>query len=255
MSIVTLITDFGSTDIYAGRFKGYLFSEIRNIQIVDITHDIPAFNVIAGAYSLKNTFQCFPKGSYHVIRVNERGITNEGLLIIYTEGHYFIAPDNAVLPMALNNSFDWVRKVNLNYFEELNSDEIYAKVLKSLFEHTYESISQPTTHYKYNSSWAVIKEDNIVRGMVVIIDHFGNLVTNIHISDIAPYLKRFESCTINYREKEAINEIVVEYNEVEEGERLCKINDLGFLEIAINQGFASNLLGIKFGQTVYLEFI
>ncbi len=255
MRNVTLTTDFGHADIYAGRFKGRLVSAVEGINLIDITHEIPPYNIITGGFSVKYTYDSYPKGTYHIVRVYEQGITKEGLLIAFSDGHFFMAPDNGVLPMALNNKFEWIRKVDFDRIDDtLNSDEIYAEVLKSMIGNAYESISKPATDYKVNSQWAVIKEENVVRGIVVIVDYFGNLITNIHFSDLGRYFNKFSRYTIHYREREELDRIVEDYKDVAEGERMCRVNDLGFLEIAMNKGPASKLLGIKFGQPVYIKF-
>lgn len=255
MRNVTLTTDFGHADIYAGRFKGKLVSVIEGINLIDVTHEIPSFNVITGGYSLKHTYDSFPKGTYHIARVYEQGIVKEGLLIAASKGHFFLGPDNGILPLALNNQFDWIRKVDFNIVDDsMSSDEIYAEVLKKMIEGTFESISNVASEYIVNSQWAVIKEEDIVRGIVAIVDNFGNLITNIHISDLAKYFKQFSRYEVHYRGRDVFSDIVDDYNDVVEGDKMCKVNDLGFLEIAMNKGDASKLLGIKFGQPVYIKF-
>lgn len=254
MPIVTLTTDFGHADIYAGRFKGQLISTVEQLNVIDITHGIPAFNIITGGYSVRYTYDSYPKGTFHIIRVNEQGIANEGMLIAAFNGHFFMAPDNGILPLALNNQFDWVRSVNFDEIDSSNSDEIYSLVLKSLIDNTHENISVAKQDYIAKTEWAITKSEKMIRGMVVIVDNFGNLTTNIHFSELAGYFKRFESFTVHYRDKEVLDKIVGNYNEVAEGEKMCRVNDLGFLEIAINKGAASKLLGIKFGHIVYVRF-
>lgn len=254
MPIVTLTTDFGHADIYSGRFKGKLLSIQTEMNIIDISHHIPAFNIVTGAYSLRHTYGSFPKGTIHIIRVNEQGITKEGLIIAHHKGHYFIAPNNGLLPLALNNQFDWIRSVDFEKLKSYIADDIYVEVLNSIFTNTYEDITILTDDYVTNSQWAVYKMDDKIRGMVVIVDYFGNLITNIHIEDVMQYKDRFSSISIQYRDKEDINGIVENYNDVVPGDKMCRVNDLGYLEIAINNGTAAKLLGIKFGHIVNVIF-
>lgn len=254
MPIITLTTDFGYADIYTGRFKGKLLSIQNDMNIIDISHNIPAFNILTGAYSLKNTYENFPKGTIHIIRVFEQGIIKEGLLIAYHKGYYFLAPNNGVLPLALNNEFDWIRSVDFEKLDLYAADDIYVEVLRSIFENRLDEISDPTLDYIKNSKWAVIKEEKMVQGKVVIVDNFGNLITNIRLDDIAEYLRKFETISISHKNKEIINTLVENYNDVVQGETMCRVNDLGFLEIAINEGPATSLLGISNGQQVQIIF-
>ncbi len=254
MPIVTLTTDFGHADIYSGRFKGMLLSVQNEINIIDISHNIPSYNIVTGAYSLRHTYESFPKGTIHIIRVNEQGIVKEGLLVAFYKGYYFLAPDNGVLPLALNNTFEWIRSVSFDKLAIYVADAIFVEVLKSVLENRIEEISSHTSDYKTNSQWALTIMDNKVKGMVVIVDYFGNLITNIHFEDVVGHLRRFENVNVQYRNKDSINEIFENYSDVAEGETLCRFNDIGFLEIAINKGAASKLLGIKYGQIVNVNF-
>ncbi|HUH75486.1 MAG TPA: SAM-dependent chlorinase/fluorinase [Chitinophagales bacterium] len=253
MPIVTLTTDFGHADIYAGRFKGKLLSVQSDLNIVDVTHNIPAYNIVTGAFNLRHTYTSFPKGTIHIIRVNEQGLIKDGLLIAYYKGYYFLAPNNKVLPLALNNQFDWIRSVNFDQIQSQLADGIYAEVLKYVLENRYEEISY-LSEYESSSEWAVNTFDSHIRGMVVIVDYYGNLITNIHMKDLTQYMDRFSEVVIQYRDKDSINGIVGNYNDVVKGDQMCRINDLGFLEIAINEGAAYKLLGIKFGQIVNVFF-
>ena len=158
------------------------------------------------------------------------------------------------LPLALNNEFEWIRSVDFELLDLFISDDIYAEVVKSILENRLDQISIPALDYITNSKWAIIKEEKSVNGMVVIVDYFGNIITNIHIEDIASYLKKFKNISIFHRNKEIISGIVENYNDVILGEKMCRINDLGFLEIAMNKGSASSLLGIIYGQPVKVIF-
>lgn len=254
MPLITLTTDFGYEDLFIGRFKGYLISHNSDINIVDISHGIPEFNIIAGGYSLRYAYDSFPKGTIHIIRVNEQGIHNEGLLVASYRGYFFLAPNNGVLPIATNNQFDWIRKVDLEAIDSVIADEIYALALQSIISNNIENISIPTEDYLSNSSWEIAKYENEVRGIVTLVDKFGNISTNIHIEDIRDYFSRFTNYKIEYRSKDSIHRIVGNYNDVLEGDSMCRVNDMGYLEIAINKGSASKLLGIKFGQKVNIVF-
>lgn len=254
MPFITLTTDFGYVDLYVGRFKGYLVSHNSDIQIIDISHGIPDFNIIAGGYSLRHSFDSFPKGTIHIIRVNEQGLFNEGLLVASLREYIFIAPDNGVLPIATNNQFDWIRKVDLDQIDSVIADEIYALVLQCILNNNLHNISNEPDTYQSNSNWEILKSENEVRGIVTLVDKFGNISTNIHMDDIKDYFSRFTQYKIEYRAKGAIHRIVENYNDVGDGDTMCRVNDMGFLEIAINKGSASKLLGIKFGQIVNIYF-
>lgn len=254
MPIVTLTTDFGHSDVYSGRFKGRLLSLNSDINIIDITHQIPPFNIVVGSFSLKYTFSSFPKGTYHIIRVDEKDIEKSGLLMTFCNGHYFIAPDNGLLPTALGNKMEWVRTIDFDKFDNFNTDEIYAQVLNYMIANVHFEYSEPISNYVIKNEWAVIKEEKSLRGMVVLVDYFGNLLTNIHVTDLLPYNEKYDIVKIVYRPNEVIHGLVGSYDDVKNGDAMCRINDLGFMEIAVNRGSAASYLGIKFGHQVTIDF-
>ncbi|MCO5234072.1 MAG: SAM-dependent chlorinase/fluorinase [Chitinophagales bacterium] len=254
MPIVTLTTDFGHSDIYSGRFKGHILSLNKDVNIIDITHQIPPYNVAIGAYSLKYTFSSFPKGTIHIIRVDEKDLDKSRLLIAFCKGHFFIAPDNGLLPLALGHNMDWVRVVDLVKLGVYSANETYSKLLSHILNNEYLDYSEESKDYIVKTEWVAIKEADSIIGMVVLVDYFGNLLTNIHFKDIKPYIERYNDITIIYRHNENIKGLVTSYDDVKNGEAMCRINDLGFLEIAVNRGSAASYLGIKFGHQVKILF-
>lgn len=254
MPLVTLTTDFGHSDIYIGRFKGKLLKTIGDLNIIDLTHEIPSFNTLAGGFSLKYTYDCFPTGTIHIARVYEQGVKSQGLLGIKSNGHYFLAPNNGILSLALDNQYDWIKLVNMDLFAAETSDDIYAIALKSILAQDLESIFIEPVGIIENTQLEIIRGDDFVRGTVAFVDHFGNLITNIHVTDLISYLERFSAISVFYRTREAIHELVSDYNDVAIGETMCRITDTGYLEIANNKAPANKMLGIDLGQKILVEF-
>ncbi|MCO5249062.1 MAG: SAM-dependent chlorinase/fluorinase [Chitinophagales bacterium] len=254
MPFVTLTTDFGNKDFYVGRFKGYLLSHNESIQLVDITHQVRNFDIIDGAFNIKNSFYSFPKGSIHIVRVNETGLEAQGLLLAQYRHHLFLTPDNGLLSLISENKYDWVRAIDFKKVDAFKSDEIYAVTLKSILNNTLENISFEKENIIKKAKWKVSTQDSIIEGHVAYVDKFGNIITNIHISDLMPYFDRFNAFDLKYSENFVIKEFSNHFHEVDRGEKLCRINDSGYLEIAMNEGPADKLFGIKFGNIVKIFF-
>lgn len=256
MPIITLTTDFGYADYYTAQFKGDLIRTIPSVNIIDITHQIPAYNIVSGAYALKHTYRHFDEGTVHILRVNEQGIGNESVIMASYARHYFLAPNNGILSLVLQQNFDWMYTLNFNFFKHQNANYIYAEACKYLLmEKDFpENMLFPPDEFIQLTDWAVSKYDNKVRGMVVLVDNFGNLITNIHLKDVYGYLEQGYEMTIHYRDRGIIEGVVNYYNDVQPGEQLARFNDEGYLEIAQNQGSAASLLGIKFGDIVNIQF-
>lgn len=81
MAIITLTTDFGEKDYYAGALKGAIYSELGSVNLIDITHSVSPFNTYQAAYLLRNSYKHFPKGTVHLIGVDtERTLENTPML-------------------------------------------------------------------------------------------------------------------------------------------------------------------------------
>ena len=96
MAIITLTTDLGLKDHYVGSIKGSILSRVPNITIVDISHQIPTYNIQDAAYIVKNAYTSFPKGSIHIIGIKAEQNSQSSHVIVFSDGHYFISADNGI---------------------------------------------------------------------------------------------------------------------------------------------------------------
>jgi len=100
MAIVTFISDFGTMDYYSAVIKGALLSEDPQLNLVDISHNIKTYDIVQGAFVLKNAYQHFPAGTIHLVSVNNFYAPNHCFLAIRYDDHYFIGPDNGLFALA-----------------------------------------------------------------------------------------------------------------------------------------------------------
>jgi S-adenosylmethionine hydrolase len=270
MQIITLTTDNGYQDYYVAAIKGALLQVLPEAHIIDITHHITPFNVSEAAFQLRCCFEDFPEGTIHLIGVDAEPNFEKGRealpAIMKYKGHYFIGSDNGFFGSLLEEAFpdefyiysaidqqqDAWRFTEKNCFVALAA-QIANKVAVSSF-------AEPTRSYKRAFEHKPAIDQLLIRGAVVHIDAFGNLITNICKADF----ERFGSdipFTIKYMKKEYfIDEISATYNAVSQGERVALFNSAGLLEIAINRGAnegfggASKLFGMRIGDPVHIEF-
>lgn len=255
MSIVTLTTDFGYADYYTAQFKGDLLSLIPEVKLIDLSHQIPSYNIVSGAYALKQTYRHFPANTVHVLRVSEQGIGNQEVVMSLYQHHYFLAPDNGILSLLFNEEPTWIYALDIRKLKVRNANMMYAKACQQLFSGgDLNQILKPIPNFKTLTEFAVIKKEDGLRGIVVMVDHFGNLITNIHVEDVRPYFDSFDNMEVLYRDRERIYTISDYYGDVLPGERLARFNDEGYLEIAMNMGNAASMLGIKYGDYVNINF-
>jgi S-adenosylmethionine hydrolase len=258
MAIITLTTDLGLTDFYVASIKGKILSLCPEAKIVDVSHNIPHFDISNAAFCLKNCYADFPKGSIHIIGVSTISGNKHNHLLVYHNEHYFISADNGIFSLLFDDEIQTVYAINL---PEVNQEftfptkDLYTVIAAQLANQL--PMNQMTSLGKINiekSSFKPVIETNSIRGMAIYIDSMFNITTNIS-------KKMFEEIgggrnfEIVFRRSEySIKNINQNYNEVPEGENVALFNHNHHLEIAINKGAASKLLGIKQFDTIRIDF-
>ena len=257
--IITLTTDFGLSDWYAGVMKGVMLSINPHAEIVDITHLVPAGDIGKGALALKSACGFFPKGTVHV------GVVDPGVggirrpILIKTKDYFFIGPDNGLLlPAALSNSIKKaVELENKGYFLDAISPTFHGR---DIFASVAAHLSMGKGVLKFGRAidssgiktiampLVKVKKDSI-EGTVVYVDSFGNLTTNIERHDV----KWDGSLTDIKIGRRIIKGIKAAYCDAEEGGLVAFFGSSGNLEIALNRGDASRRLKTGPGERVYLK--
>ena len=274
MSIITLTTDYGLKDHFVGALKGKILSEYSEAQIIDISHDIDPFNTVEASYIISAAYASFPKGTVHLIGVDME-LNKENLhIVMQWNDSYFIAADNGILSM-LSQKIVPQKIVAINIHDRLPSDASGLDVFVTVACHIAKGGLLNVIGKEINSvkevteMKAVIANDNnSLKGHVIYIDHFGNVVTNItkkqflEVAKGRPYeiqmkTKNIKTILPNYSAI-AISEKYPIKNY--EGEKLAIFNEAGYLEIAIFRsnpskiGSASSLLGLNYRDAVTIEF-
>jgi len=275
MSIITLTTDYGLKDHFVGALKGKILSEYPEVSLVDISHDIDPFNTFEASYIIGAAYSSFPKGTVHLIGVDMEFNKENQHIAIQWNNHYFIAADNGILSM-LTQKIVPQKIVAINIHDRLPSDatdlDVFVKVachiakggLLNVIGKELKIIKQVT------DLQSVIADDgNSIKGYVIYIDHFGNVVTNISKKQFLEVAKG-RSYEIVLRTKN-IKTILPNYSAIAssekypiknyEGEKLAIFNTAGFLEIAVFRsnpsklGSASSLLGLNYRDVITIKFV
>ena len=260
MAIITLTTDLGTKDSYLASVKGSFFSQMENVNIIDITNHIEPFNIQQAAYVLRNCFKDFPLGSIHIVSVDdELSITNEHIAV-KAEGHYFIGADNGFFSLLLNE-VKAEKMIKLNIPLSSNCMTFAAKnIFVPAACHlarggTMEMIGTVMQNSEIQKmELKAVLESNIIRGSVIYVDGYGNAITNIKRSDFKKIRKGRKFTILFGREDEMITEISLKYSDVPTAEKLAIFGENEQLQIAINKGMASKLLGLKLYEIIRIEF-
>jgi S-adenosylmethionine hydrolase len=272
MQIITLTTDMGERDHYVASLKGTITKLCPDARIVDISHAVKPFDTAEAAYHIAACFEDFPEGTVHVIGVDSEPMINfsgsEGSFpsIMKYKGQYFVCNDNGFFGSLVQENEhegfyrmdDVLSRVELFKFPTKNM--LIPAACKILNGEAIESFCSSFGSFKKAFALTAVIETNLIKGNVVHIDNFGNLITNVHTSLFDRFGKE-TPFTIYYRNKDYyIDEISPTYNAVPPGEKVAVFNSNGFLEIAINRGAnggtggADKLFGIRIGDVIRIDF-
>ena len=254
--IITLMTDFGTSDHYVGVMKGVILNINPQAQIVDITHTIPPQDIQAAAFLIDSAYRYFPIGTIHVIVVDPGVGSERQAIACQTETAYFVCPDNGILTHILRNEepIHTVAVENSAYFlpqvsNTFHGRDIFAPVAAHLSRGVpIDKLGSPVARPVQLPIPKPQGTDNTIVGQVIWIDSFGNLVTNIshEILGSLEERNRIFICAGSAR----IDHINRSYAESAVGEALAIVGSFNRLEISINQGNAAQILGLKRGDRI-----
>lgn len=254
MNIVTLTTDFGWRDYYVGVIKGGILSHGIPVVLADITHHVDNYNIVQAAYILKNSYTSFPKGSIHLISVNNFYKKNPRFLAVKHNDHFFIGPDNGFFSLLFPEGLKQVYELKSNE-SVLGIKEIFSHAVGHILHgKDFGEIGIPAKDILQRISLLPITGKDQIRGTVIHIDNYKNVILNIdkELFDRIGQKRNFE---LYFKRFDPITKISKNYADVPVGEVLCLFNSAGFLEIAINMDKAATLLGLEVDEAVHIDFI
>jgi len=275
MSIVTLTTDFGTKDYFVSATKAALFSEIIEVNIFDISHQISPYNVTEAAYILKNAYKSFPKGTIHLVGVDSELTPENTHLVMLFDGHYFIGADNGIFSLIINGKkADKIVTINIhkNVVTSFPVLDVFVKVAGHISRNgELEIIGKRTNSILEltNVNPVINNLENKILGSVIYIDNYGNVVTNITekiFKDIGKsreftiHARTIEFNKIYNNYSESIDFNIVKEKREEDGKKIALFNTAGHLELAIYKsnpstvGSASSLFGLSYRDSVTIIF-
>jgi S-adenosylmethionine hydrolase len=267
--VITLTTDFGTSDAYVGVMKGVILGINPNVQVVDITHAVPPQDIHEAAFLIHSAYRYFPKGTIHVIVVDPGVGSDRQAIICQTDHAFFVCPDNGILSYLLpeiENDEEQLWHVvaiqNRAYYlpevsQTFHGRDIFAPVAAHLsLGVLIDDIGPPLQNLVQLSLPPLTISNDKLTGGIIKIDSFGNAITNISESELIHLGNASTRGTSNYEvtvgstQLKRLNRI---YAESEIGAPLAIIGSSGMLEIAVNGGSAAQVLGLKHGDTVTIQ--
>jgi len=258
MAIITLTTDLGLVDNYVASVKGAILKEAPEATIIDITHQVPSFDLQKSAFILRNCYLDFPEGTVHILGVNSEADVNIPHVALFANGHYFIGADNGVFSLIFDNPPEKVVELTISQDTDritFPTKDVFVKAACHIARGgTLEVIGTARYELSVRTMFRAVSENNIIKGIATYIDHYGNVITNISESQFKNF-GNGRPFKILFRSAEyEIDEISSTYSSVVDGERVALFSSTGYIEIAINKANASKLFGINQGDTIRIEF-
>jgi S-adenosylmethionine hydrolase len=241
--VITLLTDFGTVDGYVGAMKGVLLTRAPDAQVVDLTHEISPQDVITGAWALKEAAPWFPPGTIHLSVVDPGVGTTRRALLLKSEGHLFVGPDNGLLSLAAGGAVEGWLLDRPQWFCQPVSNTFHGRdIFASVAGHLAAGVA-PELLGSPVQSWAQLdlpaprRDQSQVIGQIARVDRFGNLITNVDqpmIGDLTAWEVSIGGITVGPIQRT--------FGDVRPGQWVAYLGSGGMLEIAVREGRAVDLL-------------
>jgi S-adenosylmethionine hydrolase len=252
MAVITLTTDLGMKDHYVSAIKGIILSKISDATIIDISHQIPTYNIQDAAYIIKNAYPNFPKSSIHIIGIKAEQTKQSSHVIVLSDGHFFIGADNGIFSF-LETPIEKIIELPAN-FSTFPTRDIFAIAASELANGAQmEQLGQVKENLLERMPFRAASMGDMIRGTVEYIDSYGNVMCNIS-KILFEQVGKGKEFKIEFARYE-IGKISKNYNDVPEGEILALFNAANQLEIAMNRDRANSMLNLKLNDSITIRFL
>lgn len=255
MNVVTLTTDFGRQDYYVAVIKGTILSKGMPVLFADITHEIDNYNIVQASFILKNAYQSFPAQSIHLISVHNFYQKKPRFVAIYHNNHYFIGPDNGIFSLLFDLPLDYICEISPSKDNNvLAVKNVFADTVAHILKYqSLEGLGHKSSFVLERHSLRPITGNNHIRGSVLHIDKFSNVILNIS-QEVFERIGKGRPFELYYKRYDPVTSISTNYAEVSAGEVLCLFNAAGLLEIAVNLDKAATLFGLDVDDAIQIDF-
>lgn len=255
MGLITFTSDFGEEDHYVSAVKATMLKVFPGVQIVDVSHRINPFDIAHGAFVIRSVFRDFPPGTIHLIAVDTSYAPDQRFIIIRLEDHFFLGPDNGILSLVSEREPAEVYLIDVlpDQAGSAPGRDVLGQAAAMLAGGCgIEELGHPCDEYTRLLGRQLKATKRQIAGNVIRVDHYGNLITNID-REIFRMLHQGRPFQVKFG-KEISTRIHGFYTSVEPGECFVIFNSLGLLEVGINKGNASELLGLGYDSPVLINF-
>jgi S-adenosylmethionine hydrolase len=256
-ALITMITDFGESDYFVGAMKGAIYSINPLAEIIDITHSIPPHDIYAAAFTLRCCYADFPRGTIHLVVVDPGVGSARRPIMVMTDEHNFVGPDNGV--------FSYIyREAHVNRVVHFTTEHYFRQPVSSTFHG--RDVFAPCAAYasklvdwrmmgagvndavRLNIPEAVVLSEKQIRGTVIHVDRFGNLITNITMTELTEERIR-AGARVRIGKLDGLR-VLTHFAEADQNEMFGYFGSAGFLELAVPRQSAARVAEARRGVEV-----
>jgi S-adenosylmethionine hydrolase len=261
--IVSLTTDFGHNDHFVGVLKGVILKLAPEAEIVDISHEVRPYDILDGAFTLAQAYRYFPNWTIHLVIVDPGVGTARRPILANSDHHWFVAPDNGVLSFMYAQEPDHrVRHITSEHYflspvsQTFQGRDIFAPVVGWLARGVEaDKFGDVVTDYvRFAPPKPKALNETTLQGVVIKVDRFGNLITNITPEDVPRLFQENPPAFKMTVGKGEVTKLNLNYAQSPAGEVFIIVGSSGYLELSTNRGSASRLLQADRGAPVGITF-
>lgn len=254
---ITLTTDYGTNDHLVGTIKGVILKILPEAEIVDLCNHVLPCDILDGALTIGQAYSYFPLKTIHVVVIDPGVGTQRRPILVSAGMQYFVAPDNGVLSMIYEKAEDiTVRHVTAEHYflapmsNTFHGRDVFAPIAAWLAKTNQpSSFGEEITDFVRFSLPKPKTADNAVKGVILKVDNFGNLLTNLSPDHVPQIFAGDGKFKMSVGGKE-IGKLLQNYSQGAPGEAFAILGSSGWIEIGMNRGNAARTLGIQRGAEV-----
>lgn len=260
--LITLTSDFGTTEHFVGTVKGAILSINPEAEIVDISHDVRSHDILDGAFTIAQAYNYFPNRTLHVVIVDPGVGSQRRPILMDTDKYTFLCPDNGVLSLVMAREEHRVWHVTADHYflspvsNTFHARDVFAPIAAWLSRGVeYSKFGDRITDYiRFAPPRPKPVNEKVFKGIVLKVDKFGNVITNFTAQDLPLLFKPNPGPFKIVAGKGEITKINAGYAQSAPGELFAILGSTGYLELATNRGPAARLLGVDRGSEVNVAF-
>lgn len=259
---IALLTDFGEKDFFVPSLKAVIAAINPEARTIDITHEVPSFDIRSAGFILSSCCDFFPKGTVFLAVVDPGVASGRAILLAETEKHFFIAPDNGLLTLPLKNgkivslhkatqSRFWLTAGTTTFEARDRMAPVAAWLTHGLSPGEFGPAVKTYRRLKINEA---VRSGSEIAAEILYQDKFGNLITNISLAvfrSLRP--SRTQPRLVLHLGETRVDRLAASYAEVKDSRPFFLVNSQGLVEIAVREGSAAARLGAKPGDPVRLR--